>query len=148
MALKRVQDIVDQHDGLARKVLDYSLTMKRLVDEAKRPGFDERSWGPLAAFVATEEFERVGNFMEVVDWNQYVGLLTRWATTSEWDCSFKRITEAGNVVFLELEERSDSGGHKTTINSVSVYAFDDAGLIRHLDIYLQMKAPGAKGWEV
>ena len=36
----------------------------------------------------------------------YVTFLTKWATSSRWECSFKRITEKQGVVFLELEERS------------------------------------------
>lgn len=141
MALKDVNAVVGEHTGLSRKVLDYSLLMKRLVDEAKQPGFSEASWAPLAELVAVDTFERVGNFLEVMTWPEYVAFLTRWAVSSEWECSFKRITEKDRVVFLELEERSAFGEHRSVVNSLSVYAFDDAGKLRHLDIYLQMAMP-------
>ena len=44
-------------------------------------------------------------------------------------------------MFLELEERVRAGDFSNVVNSVSVYEFDDAGKIRHLDIYLQMALP-------
>jgi hypothetical protein len=115
--------------------------MKRLVDEAKRPGFSESSWAPLAELVAVDEFERVGNFLEVMSWRDYVAFLTKWAKSSEWECSFKRITDKDGVVFLELEERSKIGEHRSVVNSATVYEFNAAGKLRHLDIYLQMKLP-------
>lgn len=144
MALREVSEVVGNYSGLARKVLDYSLIMKRLVDGAKQPGFSVQSWAPLAELVATGEFERVGNFKEVMNWNEYVGFLTNWAVSSEWECSFKRITESGGVVFLELEERSNTAGFGSVVNSVSVYEFNEAGKIRHIDIYLQMALPGSE----
>jgi hypothetical protein len=139
MVLKKVSDVVGSQTGLARKVLEYGLVMKRLVDEAKHPGFSDARWAPLADMVAIEDFERVGNFLEVMRWPAYVTFLTKWAKSSTWDCSFKRITENQGVVFLELEERSKTGEHSSTVNSLSVYEFNDAGKLRHLDIYLQME---------
>jgi hypothetical protein len=132
-----VGEIVGGCSGLSRKVLDYSLVMKRLVDEAKRPGFSVDSWAPLTEMVAVDDFERVGNFKEVMRWPEYVGFLTKWAAGADWECSFRRITEHDRVVWLELEERSRVGGHVSVVNSMSVYEFDAAGKLRRLDIYLQ-----------
>jgi hypothetical protein len=141
MVLREVSEVVDRYSGVSRKVLEYSLIMKRLVDEAKLPGFSEASWSPLAELVAVNEFERVGNFLEVMRWSAYVSFLTKWAKSSSWDCSFKRITENHGVVFLELEERSVVGEHRSVVNSATIYEFNSAGKLRHLDIYLQMKTP-------
>ncbi|MET0366279.1 MAG: hypothetical protein ABW169_16670 [Sphingobium sp.] len=141
--MTRVADVVGEYDGLARRVLDYSLLMKAKVDQAKRPGFTVESWAPLAEMVAVDEFERVGNFLEVMNWPDYAAFLTEWAKGSDWDCSFRRITEHDNTVWLELEERSDAAGHRSVVNSVSVYEFNAAGKLRHLDIYLQMQLPPA-----
>lgn len=141
--MKDVADVVGDYDGLARRVLEYSLLMKEKVDAAKRPGFTVESWAPLAEMIAVDDFEQVGNFLEVMDWPTYAGFLTDWAKSSEWECSFKRVTEHDGVVWLELEERSKHDGVWGAINSTSVYEFDDAGRIRHLDIYLQMKLPEA-----
>src|SRR5262245_3762409 len=138
MAMQDVNEIVDDFSGRSRTVLEYCMTTKRLVDAAKRPGFSVDSWAPLAALVAIDEFERVGPFKEVMKWPEYVDFLTNWATSSEWECSFKRITETDGLVFLELEERSTVGGFSNVVNSLSVYEFDSTGLIRHIDVYLQM----------
>lgn len=141
LILKDVMEVLDDHAGLSRKALEYSLMMKRLVDSAKRPGFSARCWAPLADWVAIEEFERVGNFKEVMNWQEYVNFLTRWAPSADWECSFKRVTEKADVVFLELEERSRTGNLTSVVNSLSVYEFNRDGKIRHMDIYLQMALP-------
>ena len=141
MSLREVSQVIGDYKGLSRKVLEYCLIMKRLVDGAKRPGFSLQSWAPLAELVAVDEFERVGNFKERMNWQDYVGFLTKWAVSSDWECSFKRVTERPSVVFLELEERSKAGDHASVVNSLSVYEFNTAGKIRHIDIYLQMPLP-------
>jgi hypothetical protein len=91
--LRDIRDVIDNHVGRSRTVLEYGLVTKRLVDEAKKPGFGVDSWAPLAELVAIDEFERVGAFKEVMDWPAYVDFLTNWATSSEWECSLRRITE-------------------------------------------------------
>ena len=136
-----LESVIEDYSGLSRKVLEYSSLMKQMVDLAKQPGFSEASWAPVAAMVDTANFERVGNFKEVMRWDEYVAFLTGWAQGSGWECSFRRVTESGNVVLLELEERSQFGAHSSVVNSVSVYEFNAAGLIEHLDIYLQMPMP-------
>lgn len=140
-ALKEVNEIIELHSGLSHKVLKYSQLMKHLVDAAKKPGFSVESWNPLKELIAIDEFERVGNFKEVMRWEDYINFLTGWATTSDWECSFKRVTEVENVVFLELEERSKIGNFKSVVNSLSVYEFNSAGKIYHIDVYLQMELP-------
>ena len=144
MVLQVVNDVIGNYTGLSREVLEYSRIMKRMVDSAGQPGFSVASWAPLAELIAIEEFERVGNFKEVMNWQDYVSFLTNWAVSSDWECSFRRVTEAGNVVFLELEERSRMGDFSSVVNSVSVYEFNSAGKIRHIDIYLQMELPGSE----
>lgn len=133
-----VGDVIDGYTGHARTVLEYSVVTKRLVDEAKKPGFTVDSWAPLAELVAIDEFERVGAFKEAMRWSGYVEFLTDWATSSEWECSFKRITETADLVFLELEERSNVGDFISVVNSLSVYEFADGGKISRIDLYLQM----------
>ena len=141
VALRALEDVVESHTGRSRTVLEYSLVVKRLVDDAKRPGFSAESWAPLADLVAVDELERVGNFKEVMNWQEYVDFLTSWAPSADWECSFKRITEQSGVVFLELEERVQVGDFNNVVNSMSIYEFDDADKIRHIDIYLQMALP-------
>lgn len=144
LPLQHVDDVINDYSGLSRKVLDYSVLIKELVDRAKTPGFDQSGWDPLKDLIETEGFVRVGNFKEVMDWQQYVEFLTGWASASQWECSFKRITEVGDTVFLELEERSEIGDFKSVVNSLSVYEFNPAGKIQRMDVYLQMELPPAE----
>jgi hypothetical protein len=141
MILQEIDDVIGNYSGLSRTVLDYSQIMTGLVLRAKQPGWSEECWAPLAELVDTANFERIGNFKEVMNWPDYVAFLTGWAAGCEWEGSFKRITEAPNLVILELEERVRMGDFSSAVNSVSVYEFNDAGKIVHLDIYLQMALP-------
>lgn len=122
---------------LADKVLQFEHTIRQTVARAKEPGFGAADWDALAELVAVDDFERVGNWMEVMNWAEYTGFLTRWAAASVFSTERRRITEAGNLVFLELQETNTHRDHTTVVNSMSVYEFDASQRIRHLDIYLQ-----------
>lgn len=134
-------EILTAHTGLSRTVLEYADITGRMVAEAKRPGFDASGWDSLAELVDTANFHRVGPFKDEMDWAGYLEFLTGWASTSEWECTFKRVTEHGNLVFLELEERSVVGDFRSVVNTLSVYGFDDGGRIVGLAVYLQMEFP-------
>jgi hypothetical protein len=119
---------------LTRKVLDYTQTMKRLVPAITAPA----DWAPLAEFVAVDEFERVGTFLEVQDWQQYTQMLTQWASATEtFETTVRRISELPGLVYFEIEERHFRGGNVNVVNSMTVFEFDEDGRIRHLDVYLQ-----------
>ncbi len=95
-------------------------------------------WAPLEAFVAVADFERVGTFLEVQDWQQYTAMLTQWASAiATFETTVRRITEHAGLVYYEVEERHHVGEHTNVVNSMTVFAFDDHGRIRHLDVYLQ-----------
>jgi hypothetical protein len=100
--------------------------------------------------VDVENFERVGPFKEVVNWDEYAQLLTNWASKSGWDARVRRITEHGNLVFLELTEYSTHADIDDSIYSLSVYEFNEDNKICHLDIYMQREQiPLPAGtWEV
>jgi hypothetical protein len=119
---------------LTRKVLDYEQAMKRLVPAITAPA----DWGPLAEFVAVDEFERVGTFLEVQNWQQYTEMLTQWASATEtFETTVRRISELPGLVYFEIEERHFRGGNVHVVNSMTVFEFDEDGKIRHLDVYLQ-----------
>jgi hypothetical protein len=139
--LRNVDEVIDDYAGHSRTVLDYCRTIGELVSAAKHPGFTSESWSPLADLVDTDAFVRVGNFKEVMNWPEYKGFLTNWGASSDWECSFKRITERDGIVFLELEERSRVGDYSNAVNSLTVYEFTEAGKIARIDVYLQMALP-------
>jgi hypothetical protein len=126
---------MDESRGpLTRRVLDYDEAMRRLVPEAKDPA----DFAPLSEFVATDDFERVGTFLEVQDWAQYTEMLTKWAAaTDSFETTVRRVSELPGLVFYEIEERHTRGDHVHVVNSMTVFQFDDDGKIRHLDVYLQ-----------
>lgn len=133
--------VVDGHHGHSRVVLDYTLEMKRIVDRATQPGFDASAWDSLGAFVAVDTFTRVGPFKDEMTWPEYVDFLTDWAPDRYWECSLRRITEVGSLVFLELEERLNPDDPEFAVNSLSVFELDAHQAIRRLDVYLQMNTP-------
>ncbi len=93
---------------------------------------------PLADFVALDDFERVGTFLEVQDWNQYTEMLNRWASATEsFETTVRRISEFGALVYYEIEERHVRGDNVNVINSMTVFEFDAHDKIRRLNVYLQ-----------
>ncbi len=136
-----VDEVFATATGRSRIVLEYSRITKRLVDAAKNPDFTSADWAPLAELIDVDNFVRVGPFKEVMDWATYAEFLTNWAKSSEWDCTFQRLTETPDVVFLELEEHSRIGDFSSVVNSVSVYEFNADNKVRRIAVYLQMELP-------
>lgn len=132
---------------LSRKVMRYNELIEQVVEAAKAPGFQPSGWDVLEEVVSRDTFERIGNFKERMDWAGYTAMLTQWGTVTDFWSNFRRISEVGNLVFLELEEHNTvRGQEETVVNSLSLYEFDAAGKICHLDIYLQYQPPGHEGW--
>jgi hypothetical protein len=122
---------------LTKKVLEYSERIRRAVPSAGVP----ENWAPVAELVAVDDFERVGTFLEVQDWKQYTEMLTGWASRIDrFETSVHRISELDDLVYYEIEERHYVGDTTSILNTLTVFAFDDDGKIRHLDVFMQ-KAP-------
>lgn len=144
MVEKVFEDIAEaaqRYTGNARTAMDYGLFQKVIMDRSKQAAdYSPDEWLGLRQFVS-EDFQRIGNFKEVMTFDDMVGFLQAWAPTQHWEGSFKRVSEVDNTVFLELEERVEVGGEMHAVNSVTVYEFNEEGKIRHLDVYLQSE-PG------
>jgi hypothetical protein len=126
--------MTDADGPLTRRVLEYEHTMKRLVPDLESAD----DWAPLADFVAVEEFERVGTFLEVQNWRQYTEMLTQWAgATDSFSTEVRRISEIGALVYYEIEERHSRGDNVSVVNSMTVFEFDEQAKIRRLFVYLQ-----------
>jgi limonene-1,2-epoxide hydrolase len=94
----------------------------------------------LERFVATDHFERIGTFLELQNWPQYLEMLTRWAqVTDSFETTVHRIVDTGRLVYFEIEERHFHGDEVTVVNSMTVFEFDDAGKILRLNVYLQQR---------
>ncbi len=132
--LASTDDRVEGAGTLTRKVFEYDKTMKRLVAGVEGPA----DWAPLAEIVAVDQFERVGTFLEVQNWNQYTEMLTRWAlTTDAFETIVRRISELGALVYYEIEEHHFRGDNVNVVNSMTVFEFDTHDKIRRLNVYLQ-----------
>ncbi len=119
---------------LTQRVLEYDRAMQRLVAEVRDPA----DWAPLREFVAVQDFQRVGTFLEVQSWNEYTEMLTRWAMATEsFETTVVRISETGALVYYEIEERHFRGDNVHVINSMTVFEFDANDRIRRLNVYLQ-----------
>ena len=125
---------VDDPGPFTRTVLEYVRTMKGLVPAVKDPA----DWAPLADFVAVDEFERVGTFLEVQNWRQYTEMLTQWGSArprSRPRCVGSPSCPASST------SRSKSGTSEAmtshVVNSMTVFEFNEDGKICHLDVYLQ-----------
>ncbi|WP_007510758.1 hypothetical protein [Pseudofrankia saprophytica] len=124
--------------GLAEKVISYDATVRSVVAMAKDPGFTPENWAPLAEFVAVDEFERVGTWLEVSNWQEYTEFLTKWATSSAFDTTLLRISELPGLVYYEVEERHQrQDGTLDVVRSLSVFVFNEEGKICNLEVFLQ-----------
>lgn len=128
-----------QFTGLTRKVMDYGEQFEKLVARAKQ-GLTEADWAEIEQLVDVANFERVGVFLtdkvETIDWATYKSYITQYAGYTDWDGKLRRITEGPAVVIQELEERNTRAGVTDIANTVMIYAFNAAGLIDHLDVYV------------
>jgi hypothetical protein len=100
-------------------------------------------WEPVAEFIDPENFKRVGAYLEEFDWTDYKKFLTSWAAGgTRFEFTEFMISEVGNSVFQEIEERHHRGDEFIRKNVIAVYRFNDAKKIIHLDIYEQAKDSG------
>ncbi|HMO67662.1 MAG TPA: hypothetical protein PKD92_05985 [Novosphingobium sp.] len=101
------------------------------------------SWDPVAAFVDVANFRRVGAYLEELDWPAYRDFLTGWAAGgTRFEMTTFHVSEIGNAVFQEIEERHWRGGDFIRKNVIAVYRFTPDGRIAHLDIYEQARDSG------
>lgn len=122
----------------AQKVLAFTDAIACTVERAKAPGFDESGWDQVRALIDPDAFQRVGNDKAVMGWEVYRDLLMNWGTKTDFCSEFHRISEVGNLVFLELtEHNTPRGGQESIVNSLTSYEFDEAGKLVSLGIYLQ-----------
>jgi hypothetical protein len=128
------------YKGLSRKVLQYSEGFLAVVNRIKRPGFSQADWAPLEELVDVQNFQRVGVFLtpsvEVSNWQQYKGFITQYGGMTSWEGTLRRITEVPGLVYLELEERNTRDGVTDLSNTVTIYQFNEASKLTHLDVYV------------
>ena len=122
---------------LTKKVLEFTGLIERTVGTTGDATVTEAAWKPLDALVATEAFERIGIWREVMTWQDYVDFLSAFASAKGFESVARRITETSNMVFYEIEEHHFQDDNVNIVNSMNVFEFDDQGKICHLDVYIQ-----------
>jgi hypothetical protein len=129
-----------EYKGLSRTVLQYSEQFLQIVNKMKQPGLSVADWAPLEGLVDVENFQRMGVFLtervEVSNWQQYKQFITQYGGKTSWEGTLRRITEVPGLVFLELEERNTRDGVTDVANTVTIYKFNSAGKLCHLDVYV------------
>ena len=125
---------MDEIGPLTRKVMQYQDTVRQLVPTVKTP----EDWAPLASLIAIDRFERIGTFLDVQNWQQYTEMLSGWAqSVDSFETTVRRVSELPELVYFEIEERHFFGGSAHVVNSMTVFEFDAAAKICHVDVYLQ-----------
>lgn len=130
----------EKFTGLSRKVLEYSERFADLVKRLKKPDFSDASWRPLEELVDVDNFVRQGVFLtdktETIDWQTYKSYITKYAGATDWEATLRHLTEQGNRVVLELEERNTHSGVTDFANTVMAYGFDGTGRVKTLEVYV------------
>jgi hypothetical protein len=130
---------MNDYGYLTKKVIAYQDTVKGLVSSATTP----QDWvAPLGEFIAADEFERTGPFLDVQNFTQYTEMVNGWAQgTQDFDTTVRRVSELPLRVYFEVEERHQIGDTNLVVNSMSVFEFNDDEKIRRLDVFLQQPPP-------
>ena len=126
--------------GLTRTVIAYSEAFTAIADKARAGTLGDADWAEMERLVDVENFVREGVFLgpvaEVIDWLTYRHYVTQYGGHTAWEGTLRHVTEQGDRVILELEERNTRGGMTHVSNTVTVYEFNAEGKLRHLDVYV------------
>jgi hypothetical protein len=130
----------NDYTGLTRKVLQYSEAFVAVIGKARAGTLTDADWAPFDELVDTDSYVREGVFLgpiaEVIDWQTYKGYIQQYGGFTAWEGTLRHVTETPGRVILELEERNTSNGITNVANTVTIYAFNDAGKLHHLDVYV------------
>jgi len=125
---------------LTQCVYDFTAAQRRVMEAGVS---DPSDWDPVASLVDTASFRRVGAYLEELDWRDYTKFLTGWmAGGTRFEYTEFHITEVGDTVFQEIEERHWRGDEFIRKNVIAVYRFNDRRKLVHLDIYEQARDSG------
>ena len=140
MKITTATAVTDRIGALTKIVYDFVAKQGEVMAAGISSPLD---WEPVAEFIEPSEFKRVGAYLEEFDWPQYREFLTGWsAGGTRFEMTEFHISEVGNAVFQEIEERHYRGDEFIRKNVIAVYRFNDRNKIVHLDIYEQAQDSG------
>jgi hypothetical protein len=132
--------VEDGKGPLTRIVDDFTATQSRVLAAG---ALTPEDWEPVAQFIDEREFRRVGAYLETFDWPRYKEFLAGWADGgTRFERTVFNVTEVGDTVFREIEERHWRGETFIRKNVMAVFRFNAARRIVHLDIYEQAQESG------
>lgn len=140
MKIATATAVVDEIGPLTKIANDFNAKQF----EVMKAGISSPSdWEPVAEFVETDVFKRVGAYLEELNWHDYRKFLTGWASGgTRFEMTVFHVSEIGDTVFFEIEERHFRGDEFIRKNVMAVYRFNDRKKIVHLDIYEQARDSG------
>ena len=107
MEIATASSVVREIGPLTKIVNGFSATQELVLASGVSSPSD---WDPVAEFVATDQFKRVGAYLEELNWEDYKKFLTGWARGgTRFEMTVYHISEIGNAVFQEIEERHYRG---------------------------------------
>ena len=140
MKITTATAVNDQLGPLAKVVEAHAAKQIELIGKGINGPED---WNPLTEYLDPKVFKRVGAYLEELDWPAYRKFLTGWvAGGTHFEMTTFYISEVGNSVFQEIEERHHRGDEFIRKNVIAVYRFNDQNKIVHLDIYEQARDSG------
>ena len=140
MKIVTATSTTDEIGPLTQRVYDFVETQKKVLASGVTKPFD---WDPLTPLIDEENFLRVGAYLEELNWPDYKRFLTGWiAGGTRFEFTEFQISEVGNSVFQEIEERHWRGEEFIRKNVIAIYRFNDQNKLVHLDIYEQAKDSG------
>lgn len=130
----------EQIGPLTQRVYDFVEAQRKAMDAgASKPS----DWDSMIDLIDPENFRRVGAYLEELNWPDYRKFLTSWmAGGTRFEFTEFRISEVGDTVFQEIEERHYRGDEFILKNVIAVYRFNTENKLVHLDIYEQAKDSG------
>ena len=125
---------------LRQVVLDFNAVQAKILAAGVKSPAD---WEPMGEYMDTASFRRVGAYLESFDFAEYCDFMAGWAAGgTKFEFTEFHVTEVGNTLFQEIEERHTRGDQFIRKNVIAVYRFNADNKIVHLDIYEQAKDSG------
>lgn len=140
MKLVTATSTSDEIGPLTRRMYDFVETQLKVLSAGISQPSD---WDPVTEFIDPDNFKRIGAYLEELDWTDYKKFLTSWmAGGTRFEFTEFQVSEIGNSVFQEIEERHWRGEEFIRKNVIAVFRFNDDKRLVHLDIYEQAKDSG------
>ena len=140
MSFTTATSTTDEIGPLTKRVYGFvEAQMKVIADGVTQPS----DWDSLVEFIDPDKFKRVGAYLEELTWPDYREFLTGWTQGgTKFEFTEFHVSEVGNTVFQEIEERHWHGEQFIRKNVIAVFKFDGNAKLFHLDIYEQATDSG------